>query len=132
MSGIQECQVSPRTSRCSKRSSAINKATPPSRAAASRRSRSSKIALYTDSSVVSWRYDDLAGHLLVPAAAEDAAVEIVGRRPLGHDPHARDLAGLDGLVDLEVRPLEAVLAIEGRQLEHHRPACLALDHAGPA
>src|SRR5256885_15452295 len=51
---------------------------PPQAAKASGKSR---IALCIDSSGMngtSGRDDDLAGHLLVPAAAEDGAVEIVG------------------------------------------------------
>src|SRR5205814_3256031 len=56
--------------------------------------------------------DDLAGHLFVAAAAEDVAVEFEGAGLHRHDPHARDLAGLDVLVDLEIGDLEAVLAIE--------------------
>ena len=58
----------------------------------------------------------------MPAAAEDAAVEVVGGGLVRDDAHARDLARLDGLVDHQIRHLEPVLAIERSQLQHDRLA----------
>src|SRR2546426_10623338 len=102
-SGIHERHVSPSTSRCSKRSSNSRNAAPPTRNAAMRRSRCSRIMGFDD---------DLPGHFLVPAAAKNVAVKGEGPGLRRHDAHARDLAWLDVLVDLQVGDLEAVLAIE--------------------
>src|SRR5207302_8647990 len=71
--------------------------------------------------------DDLSCHLLVPAAAEDVAVEGEGPRLVRHDAQPGDLARLDALVDLQIGDLEAVLAIERGQLEYDWFSQLQLD-----
>jgi hypothetical protein len=66
----------------------------------------------------------------VAAAAEDAAVEHEGSRTVGHDPHPRDGAGLDLRVDFQLGQREAMAAIDGGELEHHRNSDLELDQRG--
>src|SRR5205085_10640277 len=73
-------------------------------------------------------HQDGAAHVFMTAAAEDAAVESEGAGAIGNEADPGHAAGLDLLVDLEVRQGEAVLAIDRGDFEHHRDADLQLDH----
>src|SRR5207237_1253532 len=84
-----------RPPRCQRRSAA-----PPSTAATTRslrlrsRHQTTGLVATVSSARDGSRDHDAAGHLFVPAAAEDVAVEVEGAHLLGHDAHARGLAGL--------------------------------------
>src|SRR4051812_18346366 len=76
------------------------------------------------------RDDHGSGHLLVPAPAEDVAMEEERARLFRDEAYPRRLAWFDVDAQAEIRNRESVVPIERGQFEDHRHALLHFDGVG--